>query len=87
MGRSSRPSAWSEPRFQFVAKQRQTKEFAMDMRSGAVRIVVITLAVIGALVVLGGVGMLSLHGAMMGGSSLHGLLSSMMGICRGMMAS
>jgi hypothetical protein len=59
----------------------------MDMRSGAVRIVVITLAVIGALVVLGGVGMLSLHGAMMGGSSLHGLLSSMMGICRGMMAS
>ena len=57
----------------------------MGIRSGAVRIVVITLAVIGALVVLGGVSMFSMHGAMMGGSSLHGLLSSMMGMCRGMM--
>lgn len=38
----------------------------MDMRSGAVRIVVITLAVIGAVVVLGGVSMLSMHGGMMG---------------------
>lgn len=57
----------------------------MDMRSGAVRIVVITLAVLGALVVLGGVGMLFMHGAMMGGSSLHGLLPSMIGTCRSMM--
>ena len=57
----------------------------MDMRSGAVRIVVITLAAIGALVVLGGVGMFSMHGAMVGGTSLHGLLYSMMGICHGMM--
>lgn len=57
----------------------------MDMRPGATRITVITLAVIGALVVLGGAGMLFAHGAMMGGSSLYGLLSSMMGMCRGMM--
>lgn len=57
----------------------------MEVRSGAVRIAVITLAVIGALVVLSGVGMLSMHGAMMGGSSLQGLLSSMMVACRGMM--
>jgi hypothetical protein len=59
----------------------------MDMRSEAARIVVITLAVIGALVVLGGAGMLFTHGAMMGTSPLHGLFSSMMGMCRGMMAS
>jgi hypothetical protein len=57
----------------------------MDMRSGAIRIVVIILAVIGALVVLGGVGMLSMHGAMMGGSSLQRLFSSMLAACRGMM--
>jgi hypothetical protein len=48
------------------------KEFVMDMRSEAVRIVVITLALIGALVVLSGVGMLVIHGAMIGGSSLTG---------------
>lgn len=70
-----------------LPNQGKRRSVEMDMRSGAVRIVVITLAVIGALVVLGGVGMLSMHGAMMGGSSLHGLLSSMMGMCRGMMAS
>jgi hypothetical protein len=57
----------------------------MDMRSGAIRIVVIILAVIGALVVLGGVGMLSMHGAMMGGSSLQRLFSPMLAACRGMM--
>ncbi len=59
----------------------------MDMRSGATRITVITLAVIGALVVLGGAGMLFAHGAMMGSSPLHGLFSSMIGMCRGMMGS
>ena len=58
----------------------------MDMRSGAARIAVITLAVIGALLVLSGVGMFFMHGTMMGGRPLHGLFSSMMGICRGMMS-
>lgn len=58
----------------------------MDMRSDAARILVITLAVIGALVVLGGAGMLIMHGSMMGNTPLHGLFSSMVSLCRGMMS-
>jgi hypothetical protein len=50
----------------FVAKWRKTQEFAMEMQSRAVRIMVIVLAVIGTLVMLGGAGMVFMHGAMMG---------------------
>ncbi len=65
----------------FVAKWRKTQEFAMEMQSRAVRIMVIVLAVIGTLVVLGGAGMVFMHGAMMGSSPRHALFSSMMGMC------
>jgi hypothetical protein len=57
----------------------------MDMRPGAARIVVITLAVTGALAVLGSVGMLLAHGATMGSFRDHGMFSSMTEMCRGMM--
>lgn len=57
----------------------------MNMRLAAARVAVITLAVIGGLAVLGGVSMLFMHSTMMGGTPFHGLLSSMRGMCQGMM--
>jgi hypothetical protein len=59
----------------------------MNLRSSAARIVVIFLAAIGTLAVLAGLGMLFMHGAMMGGMPFHGAFSSMLGACRGMMGS
>ncbi|HEX8883481.1 MAG TPA: hypothetical protein VF797_03210 [Noviherbaspirillum sp.] len=59
----------------------------MDGWSGAMRIVVIFLAAIGALAVLGSLGMLFMHGAMMGGMPFQGAFSSMLAACRGMMGS
>ncbi|WP_194712987.1 hypothetical protein [Noviherbaspirillum soli] len=57
----------------------------MDTGPGAVRVVVIVLAAIGALAVLGSFGMLFMHGAMMGGLPFQGAFSSMLAACRGMM--
>lgn len=57
----------------------------MNVRSDATRILVITLAVIGALVVIGSAGMLVMHSSMMGDTPLHGLFSSMAAMCHGMM--
>lgn len=61
----------------------------MDIRSGAMRGVIVLLAAIGALAVLGSFGMLFgmlfMHGGMMGGVPFHGAFSSMLAACRGMM--
>ena len=59
----------------------------MNVWSGALRIVVIFLAAIGTLAVLGSLGMLFMHGAMMGGMPFHGAFSSMLTACLGMMSS
>jgi hypothetical protein len=59
----------------------------MNVWAGAVRTVLILLAAIGALAVLGSLGMLFMHGAMMGGMPFHGAFSSMLAACRGMMGS
>jgi ABC-type phosphate transport system auxiliary subunit len=57
----------------------------MVMDSTAAKISLVVLAVIGALVVLSAFGMFFMHSSMMGNSTLHGLWSSMAGMCRGMM--
>ena len=49
------------------------------------KIALVVLAAIGALALLSTFSMLFMHSSMMGGSSLHGLWSSMTGMCRGMM--
>jgi hypothetical protein len=59
----------------------------MNVWSDAVRVAVILLAAIGALAVLGTLGMVFMHGAMMGGMPFHGAISSMLAACRGMMGS
>jgi hypothetical protein len=57
----------------------------MNIWSGATRIAMVVLAAIGAFVVLGSLGMLFMHGAMMRGLPFQGALSSMLAACRGMM--
>jgi hypothetical protein len=59
----------------------------MNVWSGAARVAVILLAAIGALAVLGTLGMAFMHGAMMGSMPFHGAFSSMLAACRGMMGS
>ena len=57
----------------------------MDIWSGAARVAMMVLAVIGAFVVLGSLGMLFMHGSMMSGLPFQGAFSSMLAACRGMM--
>lgn len=57
----------------------------MVTKSTPGKIVLIALAILGALFVLSTVGMLFMHSSMMGGSPLHGFMSSIAGMCRGMM--
>ena len=45
----------------------------------------IFLATIGTIALLGTAGMFGMHSSMMGGSAFHGLWSSMVSMCRGMM--
>ena len=55
------------------------------MDSAAAKIIIITLAVIGAFVLLSTVGMLFMHTSMLGGAPFHGTWTSMVNLCRGMM--
>lgn len=57
----------------------------MTIESTAGKIILITLAILGALVVVSAVGMLFMHSSMMGGSPMHGFMSSIAGMCRGTM--
>ena len=57
----------------------------MVLESTAVKIALGMLALVGALVLLSAFGMFFMHSSMMGGSTLHGLWSSIAGMCRGMM--
>jgi hypothetical protein len=49
------------------------------------RIVLITLAGLGGLMLSSALGMLFMHSSMMGGASLHGFMSTMFQTCSGMM--
>ena len=49
------------------------------------KVMLIILATIGAAVLLGAAGMFGMHSSMMGGSAPHGLWTSMLSMCRGMM--
>ena len=49
------------------------------------KVMLIILATIGTIALLGTAGMFSMHSSMMGGSAFHGLWSSMVSMCRGMM--
>lgn len=69
----------------FVAKRTWTEEVKTVMDSTAAKIALVVLALIGALVLLSAFGMFFMHTSMMGGSPLHGLWSSIAGMCRGMM--
>ena len=53
--------------------------------STAAKIALVVLALISALVLLSAFGMFFMRTSMMGGSPLHGLWSSIAGMCRGMM--
>lgn len=57
----------------------------MAKDSTAAKVVVIVLAIVGTLVLLSAFGMLFMHGSMMGGSRVSGLLSSIVSIRRGIM--
>lgn len=57
------------------------------MDSTAAKAVFFVLAIIGVLALLAAASMLVMHSSMMGGFQVHGLLSSMANICRGMMGS
>jgi hypothetical protein len=57
----------------------------MTIESMAGKIILITLAILGALFVLSMVGMLFMHSSMMGGSPMHGFMSSIARMCGGMM--
>lgn len=57
----------------------------MVMNTTPAKIALAVLAVIGALVLLSAFGMFFMHSNMMAGSTMHGLWSSMAGMCRGMM--
>ena len=50
------------------------------------KVMLIILASIGAVVLLDAAGMFGMHSNMMGGSAPHGLWTSMLSMCRGMMA-
>jgi len=49
------------------------------------KVMLIILATIGTIVLLGAAGMFAMHSTMMGGSVSHGLWTSMVSTCRGMM--
>ena len=49
------------------------------------KVMLIILAIIGAVVLLSAAGMFGMHSTMMGGSASHGLWTSMVSMCRGMM--
>lgn len=57
----------------------------MAIGSTAAKIALVVLALIGALVLLSALSMFFMHSSMMGDSAMHGLWSSMAGLCRGMM--
>jgi hypothetical protein len=57
----------------------------MDINSTAGKIVLIFLAILGALVILSAIGMLFMYSSMMGSAPLHGVMSSMFRVCGGMM--
>ena len=57
------------------------------MNSPIGKTIIIALAVIGALALLAAIGMFFMHSTMMGGTTSHGMWSSMTGMCRGMMGS
>lgn len=51
------------------------------------KVMLIILAIIGAVVLLGAAGMFAMHSSMMGSSASQGLWTSMVSMCRGMMGS
>lgn len=57
----------------------------MTIESTAGKIILITLSILGALFVLSAVGMFFMHSSMMGGSPVHGFVSSIARMCGGMM--
>lgn len=59
----------------------------MVMDSTAAKAVFVVLAIIGAFALLAAANILFMHSSMMGGFQVHGLLSPMANMCRGMMGS
>lgn len=59
----------------------------MVMDSTAAKAVFVVLAIIGVVALLAAASMLFMHSSMMGGFQAHGLFSSMVNMCRGMMGS